>query len=126
MRSGTGRGRQGPGLLAGTGRPAVLPGSPAPGSGGASAPPPAAGGDPATADARPDDEVPPGQQRVDFGQGRALPRHQPWNAASIPGTGRSRDDLSAHVDGLDEPKRARAPHRGRSSSAKEAGSWAPG
>jgi Short C-terminal domain len=104
VRSGTGRGRQGPGLLGVTGRPAVMPGSSAPVSG--RAPAPAAGGNPGTTDARPHDEAPRGQQRVDFRQGRWLPRHQPWNAASTGGTGRSVDELSAQLDELDRLKRA--------------------
>ena len=49
---------------------------------------------------RPDDSA------VDFRQGRWLPRHQPWNAASTGGTGRSVDELSAQLDELDRLKRA--------------------
>ena len=101
MRSGTGRGRHGPGLLGATGRPAVPPGSPPPVSGGAT-PAAAAGGGNGTADARPRDEAPPGQQLVDFRQGRWLPRHQPWNAASVRGAGGSTEALSAQLDELQE------------------------
>jgi Short C-terminal domain len=106
MRSGTGRGRQGPGLLGATSRPAVLPGSPAPASGRVSAPTPETRGEDGTGDARPHEEVPPGQSRVDSRQGRWLPRHQPWNAASIGRTGRSMDELSAQLEELGELRQA--------------------
>jgi hypothetical protein len=110
VRSGTGRGRQGPGLLGATGRPAVLPESPA--SGRASARAPAVGAEFGAAGGLRHDQAPPGQQRVDFRQGRWLPRHQPWNAASTGGTGHTMDELSAQVDELDRLERGRAPHGG--------------
>ena len=108
MRSRTGRGRQGPGLLGAMGRPAVLPGAPAPVAGPVPAAPPAVVGNPATADTPVRTEGSPEQPRVDSRQGRWLPRHQPWNAASAsPGSvGRSIDELSAQLDELDELKRA--------------------
>ena len=85
MRSGTGRGRQGPGLLGATFRPAVLPGSPAPVSGRTSTQAPAAGAEYEAAHGRRHDQAPSGRQRVDFQQVRWLPRHQPWNAATVGG-----------------------------------------
>jgi Short C-terminal domain len=105
VRSPTGRGRQGPGLLGGMGRPVVLPGAPAPVSGQV---PAAAGPDQDTSDAGSGDEAPPERQRVDVRQGRWLPRHQPWNAASgsSGGSRRSIDELSAQLDELDELRRA--------------------
>jgi len=105
VRSGTGRGRQGPGLLGATGRPVVLPGAPAPVSARV---PAAAGSDQDTSDPRSRDEEPPDRQRADVRQGRWLPRHQPWNAASGSfGNGRrSIDELSAQLDELDELRRA--------------------
>jgi hypothetical protein len=108
MRSGTGRGRQGPGLLGATGRPAVLPGTPAPVSGRASAGAPAAGGDRGTAGAPPRSEVLPHQEPAEGRPGRRLPRHQPWNAASVPlaSSGPSIDELSARLHELDELQRA--------------------
>jgi Short C-terminal domain len=105
VRSGRGRGRHGPGLLGATGGPAVLPGSPAPVSGAVSARAPAVGDDQGVVDGRPHEGIRPGQQRVEVRQGRWLPRHQPWNAASL-GTGRSMDDLSTQLDQLDELKQA--------------------
>lgn len=108
MRSGTGRGRAGPGLLGATGRPAVLPGTPAPVSGRASTGGPSAGGDRGTADAGQRREALPERPRVDFRPGRWLPRHQPWNAssASLGSSGRSIDELSAQLHELDELERA--------------------
>jgi hypothetical protein len=104
VRSGTGRGRQGPGLLGAMGRPVVLPGTPAPESGRVRA---AAGSDQDTSDAPSRDEEPPDRARVDVRQGRWLPRHQPWNAgSSLGGTRRSIDELSAQLDELDELRRA--------------------
>jgi hypothetical protein len=106
VRSRTGRGRRGPGLLGATGRPAMLPGSPAPVSGRVSAPELPDRGDHGGAETRPHDPVPPGQEPVDFRQGRWLPRHQPWNAASVGGSGRSMSELSAQLDELEELKQA--------------------
>jgi hypothetical protein len=78
----------------------VLPGHPAPTGPGAGAR--ATGGDVAATDARPSDEVVPGRRRVDVRQGRWLPRHQPWNAASGEAAGRPTDDPSAQLEELDE------------------------
>jgi Short C-terminal domain len=83
VRRGTGRGRQGPGLLGAMRLPAGT-----------------------AAGARRLDEVPPAEQRVDLGQGRWLPRHQPWNAASTRTNGRSIDEPSAQLDELDGLQRA--------------------
>jgi len=78
----------------------VLPGLPAPSRPAAGAP--ATGSDVPAADAPPPDEVLPVQRRADSRQGRWLPRHQPWNAASVARAGRSIADLSAQLDALDE------------------------
>jgi hypothetical protein len=87
VRPGTGRGRQGPGLLGSS----VL-GVPQP------RPAPPAGAEAAAAL--------PEQQRADARQGRWLPRHQPWNAVAIGRSGRAVDDLSARLDELEELRRA--------------------
>jgi hypothetical protein len=108
VRSGTGGGRQGPGLLGAMGRPVVLPAAPAPVSGRASAVPPAAGVDPGTAGARPQNEVLPEQQRVDSRQG-CWPPQAPAveRRVRLPGERGSLDDeLSAQLDELDERKQA--------------------
>jgi hypothetical protein len=105
VRSGRGRGRHGPGLLGATGGSAVLPGSPAPVSDAPSARVPEVGDDHGMLDGRPHEGIRAGQQREDVRPGRWLPRHQPWNAASLR-AGRSMDDLSTQLDQLDELKQA--------------------